>query len=324
MDHGSEGFGLSSGPKPLLRKEWSSPVSGGSKQLPSGPIDVAPARPSVPLVRLREVWSILRPHRPRLLLALVFGLLSIVLTLSQPALATLAINGVIKGEPALQYVLYLVALLLADAIVAGTQSFVLQRSGDSLVLELRTSLIQRLVCMHMREYDQQRIGDLLSRVSNDTSQAHAFVANGVVSILLGLISLAGAAALMLIMDPVLCLATFACVGLSTVAVLRLAAGLRRSTEHVQTGVGVLTSELERVIGMLRTVRAQRAEAREIQRLTRSAVDIYDAGRRAARMDALMAPLVAVTANGSFLLVLGVGGARVAAGQLTIGDFVGFL
>jgi ABC-type multidrug transport system fused ATPase/permease subunit len=72
------------------------------------------------------------------------------------------------------------------------------------------------------------------------------------------------------------------------------------------------------------VRAARGEEREIRRIGDRAKDAYAAGVRVARLDAMVAPALTLAANGSFLVVLGVGGARVAAGKLEISEFVGFM
>ncbi|MDQ3721807.1 MAG: ABC transporter transmembrane domain-containing protein [Actinomycetota bacterium] len=74
------------------------------------------------------------------------------------------------------------------------------------------------------------------------------------------------------------------------------------------------------------MRASRAEDREIAELCEHARDAYVAGVRVAKLEALASPAMTLAAQGSFVLVLGLGlgGARVASGAMTIGELVAFL
>jgi len=75
---------------------------------------------------------------------------------------------------------------------------------------------------------------------------------------------------------------------------------------------------------VRTIRAAGAEEREEAAVTVFARDAFAAGLQLARLRALLGPLAAVAVQGAFLAVLGVGGARVASGTITVGDLVAFV
>ncbi|MEV1146278.1 ABC transporter ATP-binding protein, partial [Micromonospora sp. NPDC049799] len=68
----------------------------------------------------------------------------------------------------------------------------------------------------------------------------------------------------------------------------------------------------------------RAERREADTVGASAEAAYTAGLRVARVQAVVGPVSTVTIQSAFLLVLGVGGARVASGAITVGDLVAFI
>jgi ATP-binding cassette subfamily B protein/ATP-binding cassette subfamily C protein len=86
----------------------------------------------------------------------------------------------------------------------------------------------------------------------------------------------------------------------------------------------MTSAVERAISAARTIRASRAEGRETGTVVHSARQAYHAGLRMARLQALVGPVAATAMQGAFLMVLAVGGARVAAGTMTVGDLVAFV
>ncbi|GLZ59605.1 ABC transporter ATP-binding protein [Micromonospora sp. NBRC 107095] len=289
------------------------------------PLEAGPVPPTDPVaVPLRELLGLLRPQRPVLLVAAVLGLVSAGLALVQPLLAMRTINAMLLGQPVASLAIWLVFLFLAAAVISGVQSFLLQRGGEALVLRLRLGLTDRLLRLPMREYDQLRTGDLLSRVGTDTTLLRAVVANGIVNAVIGVASLAGAVALMLWLDWFLFVFAVASVALGGSILAFVMIGIRRWSEHAQGRIGLLLADLERALAAMRTVRAARAEDREAERIGGRAREAYDAGIRVARLDATIVPAVSLSANGSFLLVLGLGGARVASGHLDIGQFVAFL
>ena len=100
--------------------------------------------------------------------------------------------------------------------------------------------------------------------------------------------------------------------------------VRNLSEQAQARLGEMTSAIERAISAARTIRASGAEDREAETVGRSATEAYQAGMRVARLQALIGPAATAATQGAFLLVLGVGGARVAAGAISVGDLVAFI
>jgi ABC-type multidrug transport system fused ATPase/permease subunit len=75
---------------------------------------------------------------------------------------------------------------------------------------------------------------------------------------------------------------------------------------------------------IRTVKLSNAEACETEAISEQARGAYQAGVRVAKLQAVVEPASAVALQGSFVLVLGIGGARLASGAITLGDLVAFL
>ncbi|MGW4500321.1 ABC transporter ATP-binding protein [Micromonospora sp. NPDC004336] len=297
------------------------PVTAAGPDDPRAPASTAAAQRPAPLA---AVFALLRPHRATLAGTTLLGLCSAALALAQPILAMRTINATLLGRPVATLAAWLVVLFLATAVVSAVQSYLLQRGGEALVLQMRLGLVHRLLRLRMPEYDRLRTGDLLARVGADTTLLRAVVANGLVSAVTGLASLAGAVGLMLWLDWYLFVFVAASVllGASIVGVVLI--GIRKWSERAQGRVGMLIADLDRALGAMRTVRAARAEERETARIGERARGAYEAGIRVARREAAVGPAVSLAANGSFLLVLGLGGARVAGGHLDIGQFVAFL
>jgi ATP-binding cassette subfamily B protein len=89
-------------------------------------------------------------------------------------------------------------------------------------------------------------------------------------------------------------------------------------------VGELASGVERAVGSIRTVRAAGATDREVASVSTLASDAYTVGVRIAKVSALVVPVAGIALQISLLVVLGVGGFRVASGAITIAALVTFI
>jgi ABC-type multidrug transport system fused ATPase/permease subunit len=204
------------------------------------------------------------------------------------------------------------------------ERYLLQRTAEGVVLTTRARLAGHLLRLPISEHDRRRTGDLLSRVGADTTLLRAVVTSGLVEAVSSVVIVLGAAVAMLLIDPLLLAVTLAsvCVGLGLV--LTVTRRVRALSAQAQGRVGEMTSAVERALTAVRTIRAGGAEARETTGVLHSVTAAYDAGLQIARLQALVAPFGTIAIQGSFLLVLGLGGARVSTGAITVGDLIAFV
>ncbi|WP_237774236.1 ABC transporter ATP-binding protein [Actinosynnema sp. ALI-1.44] len=281
--------------------------------------DPAPHR-----VGLRDLLRTVGSHRKPVVAAIALTVLGAGLRLLQPLLAMRTIEATGTGQGIGLLLAGLIALFIVQATVDSVGNYLLERSGEGIVLSLRRGLIARLLRLRLRVYDTQRLGDLISRTSTDTTVLRDVVALSMVNAATGVIAVVGAVAMMIWLDWVLFLVVIATVVIAGVFVSTVLRGIRVATETGQDRIGVMAADLERALGAVRTVRACRAEDRETARITRHAEGAYASGVRAAKLNALVSPAVELAVNGSLILVLIVGGIRASAGSISLADLVGFL
>jgi len=161
-------------------------------------------------------------------------------------------------------------------------------------------------------------------VGADTTLLRVVVTSGLFETVSGVLMVVGAATGMILLDPLLFAVTLAGIAIGLSGGLFFARRIRGLSRQAQERIGEMTSAVERAISAARTIRAARAEQRETATVTDAATHAYRAGLRIARLESAISPAMSITVQGSFLLVLGVGGARVAAGAITIGDLVAFV
>ncbi|MET9968248.1 ABC transporter ATP-binding protein [Streptomyces sp. NPDC006356] len=275
-------------------------------------------------VGLLDMVRLLRPHRGIVTAAVFLVLVAAGLGLAQPMIAGEIIDRVRTSSPVAGATVALVVLFVTQTAIDTAGRYLLERTGESVVLRLRTALVRRLLRLRIPVLAQHRMGDLISRAGNDTAALRDSLTRSLVDVTVGALTVVGATALMLTVDPVVFLVVLGVFAAAGIGVLVVMDRIRAAGEQAQTAVGAFSADLERGLSAMRTIRVHRAEDVETKRITSSARAAYDAGVRSARLTAAAQPAVQLAASGSFLLVLVFGGMRVASGSLEIGDLVAVL
>ncbi len=277
-----------------------------------------------PRAGVRSLGPLLRPHRRALGLAAALALLNAAAALAQPLLVRRVIQDIQTHRPRGAAVVVLVGALLVASALSGAQSYVLQRTGEAVVLSTRVQLVRRLLRLPVTELDQRRTGDLISRVGADTTLLRTVVTSGLVDVVSGIVVAVGALVAMATVDLLLLTITVVAVAVGFAGASVVVRRVRPASLAAQTAVGTMTSGIDRALSGVRTIRAAGAEEREQAAVTVFAQDAFTAGLQLARLRAVLGPLASISVQGAFLAVLGVGGARVASGSITVGDLVAFV
>ncbi|MFF1633533.1 ABC transporter ATP-binding protein [Leifsonia sp. NPDC058248] len=277
-----------------------------------------------PRARFSQLLPYLLEHKGVLSVVIVLSVLGAAASLAQPLLVGQVINLVGKGEPLGGLVWLLVILVVVSGLISGYQHYLLQRTGEGVVLSSRRRLVGRMLRLPISEFDTRRTGDLVSRVGSDTTLLRAVLTQGLVEAVGGALTFIGALIAMLIIDPVLLGLTVLVIAVSIVVVTLLSGRIRVASQKAQTKVGDLAAAVERAISSVRTIRASNATDREIAAIDEDATGAWKMGIKVAKISALVVPVAGIAMQVSFLVVLGVGGFRVASGAITVANLVAFI
>ncbi|MDN4598317.1 ABC transporter ATP-binding protein [Leifsonia virtsii] len=283
-----------------------------------------PADDAGPRARFSQLLPYLLEHKRVLAFVVVLSILGAAASLAQPLLVSQVISAVGAQQPLGGLVWGLVALVVISGLISGYQHYLLQRTGEGVVLSSRRKLVGRMLRLPISEFDTRRTGDLVSRVGSDTTLLRAVLTQGLVEAIGGALTFIGALIAMLIIDPVLLGLTVLVVAISVVTVVLLSGRIRVASQKAQTKVGDLAAAVERAISSVRTIRAANATEREIAAVDEDATGAWRMGIRVAKISALVVPVAGIAMQVSFLVVLGVGGFRVASGAITIASLVSFI
>lgn len=283
-----------------------------------------PEKSSAPKAKFGQLMPYLLEHKKVLSFVIVLSIVGAAASLAQPLLVGQVINRVSAGELMGNLVWLLIGLVVASALISGYQHYLLQRTGEGVVLSSRRRLVARILRLPISEFDTRRTGDLVSRVGSDTTLLRAVLTQGLVEAIGGSLTFIGAIIAMAIIDPVLLGLTVLVVFTAIAVVVILSRRIRVASRKAQAKVGELAASVERAISAVRTVRAANATDRETQVVYEEAEGAWRMGIKVAKISALVVPVAGIAMQVAFLTVLGVGGYRVASGAITVANLVTFI
>ncbi|MFC4140531.1 MULTISPECIES: ABC transporter ATP-binding protein [unclassified Microbacterium] len=277
-----------------------------------------------PRASFRQLLPFLFEHKKVLVVVTILSIVGAAASLVQPLLVGQVIQRVQENLPLGMLIWALIAFVIVSSVISGYQHYLLQRTGTAVVLSSRRRLIARILHLPISEFDARRTGDLVSRVGTDTTLLYAVLTQGLADAVGSALLFAGALIAMLVIDPVLLLLIVLVIGASVVVVVLLSGRIRTASTAQQQKVGELASGVERAVSSIRTVRASGATERETEAVTGLATEAYGIGVRIAKISSLVVPIAGIALQLSLLVVLGVGGFRVASGAISIASLVTFI
>ncbi|QWF82482.1 ABC transporter ATP-binding protein [Amycolatopsis sp. CA-230715] len=272
----------------------------------------------------RRLFSLIRPYRAGLSVAVVLGLISSGLALAQPMVIGALVGKIVAGAPATVPALALGGLFLTDLVIGGVEVYLLGRAGASLVLDSRRRVVRRLLRAPLGLHLRRQRGDLFTAAVADTDLLKTSLMQGLLNLVVSALMVVGSVVLMTVIDPVLTLSTLAVLLLSGMATLIVAKRVRAAGVETRERVGDFASSLQRAIGAIRTVKLSRAEEREEARIGEFAGAAFHTGMRGVRLESAMAPIMNLGIQGSFAAVFTVGAFRLAGGSVDTAHFSSYL
>jgi subfamily B ATP-binding cassette protein MsbA len=278
-------------------------------------------------LRWRRLFAYAWPYRLRLGAALIALLLGSAIGLAMPLAAGGLVNAVTGsgGRFDLNGVaLALLGIVVAQALLNLVQTYLLVYVGERVVADLREQAYAHLQRLSLTFFNDRRVGEITSRITNDVTLIQSTTTTSVASFLQNAIQFIGALALM-------CVVSWQLSGLVLLlAPLLVALGalygrrVRRISTEVQDRLAYASSVLEETVAGVRIVQSFAREPYEVRRFGDAVEETFRSAIRRARLRAFYEPLLNFLAFGGLVLVLWVGGRLVLAGELLPGDLLSML
>ena len=278
-------------------------------------------------VLLRRLLRYLRPYKLQVAAALGLIVLMAGLDLAGPYLTKVAIDRYITQRDAgglAGVALVYVAALLATFAVGVAQVYLMQMTGQKVMLDMRREIFAHLQRLHVGYFDRNPVGRLMTRVTTDVDAVNELFTSGVVAVFGDLFTLFGIMGVMIALNAKLALVTFSVIPLFFVVTNWFRRGARQSFREVRRWLARINAFLQENLTGMSTVQLFRREERAAAEFASVNRGHTDANLRSIFYYAIFYPAIELLAALALALILMYGGARVLEGALTLGALVAFI
>ncbi len=209
-------------------------------------------------------------------------------------------------------------VLILSFIFNITQTWLLQKTGQSIILTVRKELYAHIQSLSSRYFDLTPVGKLVTRVTNDVEALDEMYSGILVRLFRNIVKIIGLAAVMLVMDWKLALISFALlpfVAVLTVVFRKIARETYRISRTRLTDINTFLSE--NISGM-RIIQIFGREKRKFEEFNDKNYKLYRAFYREMMVFAVFRPLIYILSIISLMIVLGVGSREVLGGVISVG------
>jgi ATP-binding cassette, subfamily B, multidrug efflux pump len=288
------------------------------------------AKPKNLRATLARLWLFLGRERKRLMLTFLFIIVSSVISLMTPYLIGIAIDSMTVAEGYVDFgLLWLVIAAMAVAYFTESgltlfQGWIMAGVAQRVVVYLRRAMFEKLQALPLGFFDSRPHGEVMSRMSNDIDNVSNTISQSTTQLMSGSIAIIGSLTMMLVLSPVLTLASLITVPL----VFLLARTVTKRTSVLfreqQAQLGALNGHIEETITGMEVVKAFNREGPVIEQFEEVNQKLFDAGLKAQIWSGFLMPLLSVINNIGFAAVAIVGGVLAVKGDITIGIIASFL
>jgi ABC-type multidrug transport system fused ATPase/permease subunit len=242
---------------------------------------------------IRRLLGYLKPYWRRLGIVAVLSLVGTLCNLAGPILIGRAIDefitaGNLDGLSSL--VILMVMVYLGGSISSLIQGQIMVRIGQRFVSELRTRLFSHIQTLSMAYHDIHPVGDLMSRVSNDTDAINQAISNGLIEFTTNVLLLGGIMVAMFLLNWQLALGTATLLPIMLGITAWVTQYSRKAFREVQANLGNLNGVMEENIAGIRVVKAFAHEAATYEQFLAANAQYRQAGTRADIITASLGPM----------------------------------
>jgi len=279
------------------------------------------------LRELRHVWAYVRPYKLHLAGAAVSLTVAAAMVLALGAgLRTLIDQGFRKGNAALldTAVLLLFGVVVLMALATFARYYLVTWLGERVVADVRRDVFNHVVKLSPGFFETTRTGEVLSRLTTDTTLLQVVVGTSVPIALRNILMTIGGTALLIITSPKLTGLVFLVVPLVIVPIIVLGKRVRRLSRAAQDRVADVSVFVDESLSNIRTVQAFTHEQVDRDRFGGRVEDAFDVAVDRTRNRAYLTAVVILLVFGAISLVLYIGGHDVLAGRITPGELSAFV
>jgi ATP-binding cassette subfamily B protein len=266
-------------------------------------------------------------YRGRAILALIALTVAAITTLLVPVAARRMIDFGFSPEGIAMINKYFSVMIAVVAVLAGASAsrfYLVMTIGERIVTDLRRDVFAHLISLSPAFFDSARSGELISRLTADTTQIKSAVGASVSIALRNLMLFIGATAMMVITSPRLSGFVLLAIPVMVIPLVAFGRWVRRLSRNAQDTLADATSYASELLGAIRTVQAYTSEPLANARFSGEVEQAYEAARTSTRARAVLTAIIIFIVFSSVVAILWIGSHDVATGAITVGRLSQFV
>ncbi|MCR9237965.1 MAG: ABC transporter transmembrane domain-containing protein [Alphaproteobacteria bacterium] len=276
---------------------------------------------------LAMVWPYLKTYRKRVVLAVVALTAAAAATLAVPMAVRRMIDFGFDPENNTlidQYFGMLVVLVGFLAAASAARFYFVSWLGERVVSDIRRDVFAHVMRLHAAFFDGAKSGEIISRLTADTTQIKSVVGSSISIALRNLFLFIGAVVMMVITSPKLSLLVLAAIPLVVLPMVAFGRNVRKRSRAAQDTLADATAYASEAIGAVRTLQNFTAEKSASARFAGAVDEAFDAARAAVGARAALTAFAIFTVFASVVAVLWYGSLDMLAGNISPGSLSQFV
>jgi len=223
-----------------------------------------------------------------------------------------------------QVLLLLAGVYVLSSIFSWGQAWIMAGVTQRTVYRLRRDTDRKLGRLPLKYFDGHPRGDVLSRVTNDIDNIGQTLQQSLTQLISSLLTVVGVLILMVTISPILAVISLLAVPLSIVVTVLIASRSQKQFVRQWASTGALNGHVEEMHTGHSIVKVFGRQEEAIEKFDEENDRLYEASYRAQFISGIIQPAMNFIANLNYVAIAVIGGLRVAAGQMSLGDVIAFI
>ncbi|MBE2973632.1 ABC transporter ATP-binding protein [Priestia megaterium] len=271
----------------------------------------------------KKLWLLTNPPTGKLLISFILALINTGASLSIPLVIKEVMEKIAVGVSP-QLIAGLLGLFAAQMVTSAVSLYLLAQVGQGVVKELRHKVWNKLIKLPVSFYDQNRSGEMVSRITNDTTIVMNLLSTEMIDFVKNILSIIVAIVILFTLDVPMTLILLAVIPVMFVLVMPLARKIHKISREQQDKMSKLTAFLAQMLSEIRLIKVSGSEKKEVDSALQSFQSLYLFGVKRAKIEAIITPIISTVMTAVMIAIVGFGAYRVSGGFITAGELVAFV
>lgn len=276
---------------------------------------------------VKRLMSLVGRERKNLYIAMVFIFINAGLSLIGPYLLGHAVDNFVvtkQYDGVIRYSLILLSVYALSLLSGYTQAQLMGRVGQRMLFNLRNTVFNKLQELPIDFFSQNKAGDLISRVNNDTDKINQFFSQSLVQFMSSIFSMTGAGIFLISLNPELAIAALLPALFLWFFTRAISPYVKNKNTANMKSTGLLSAEIQESLSNFKVIVAFNRRDYFRKRFEDVNSENYQNAIKSGIANNVFTPVFGLSANIGQLIVLAFGIYLITTGEFTVGLLISFL